>query len=206
MFYAILIASMALTGLANALRGAGLGGSSSNYLRPVVGLCAGAASFAVSGHLIPSALLAAFIWLFLTQPWGRWFMIGEGARELSFAGSESARRIEQYWEIPIERITDRIFEYRSGWSDAAAWLISASVFALPMTILLSPWWALMPPLMILIYIIGVAALTIKHHVRPCEAATGALIGAMAVLIAGCAPPPKHWTDITNGVGQIIKDR
>jgi hypothetical protein len=197
MIWLIAIASMAALAAINALRGSGLG-----WLRPVVGAAAGGASYLAGSPIIAAAILAGGLWLWLTQPWGRWYMLGQGARELS--GSPN------WWEKPIERLADKAFPKHRDRADALAWLISGTAFALPLAVLASPFWLVLTPATVAIYAASLAAVKIGPHVRVGEAGKGALIGLLAVILAGCAVPYREpepdWGGISREVGRIINTR
>jgi hypothetical protein len=195
-FALILIATATIAAL-NALRGSGFG-----WLRPVIGAAAGLASWFAGSPIIAAAILAGGLWLWLTQPWGRWYMLGQGARELS--GSPN------WWEKPIERLADKAFPKHRDLADALAWLISGTAFALPLAVFASPFWLVLTPITIAVYAASLAAITVGPHVRVGEAGKGALIGLMAVLLAGCAVPyrePKpDWAGVSREVGRILNER
>jgi hypothetical protein len=195
-FALILIATATIAAL-NALRGSGLG-----WLRPVVGAAAGGASYLAGSPIIAAAILAGGLWLWLTQPWGRWYMLGQGARELS--GSPN------WWERPIESIADRAFPKHHDRADALAWLISGTAFALPLIVFASPFWLVLTPATVAIYAASLAVITLGPHVRVGEAGKGALIGLMAVLLAGCAVPYREpqpdWAGVSREVGRILNER
>lgn len=191
----IAFASMAALAVINAVRGSGLG-----WLRPVVGGVAGLAAWLAGSPIITAAIVAGGLWLWLTQPWGRWYTLGQGARELS--GSPNV------WEKPIEQIADRAFPKHRDRADALAWLISGTVFALPLAVLASPFWLVLTPATIAIYAASLAAVKIGPHVRVGETGKGALIGLLAVLLAGCAAPRHNtnWGAISHEVGRNINQR
>lgn len=99
--------AMIACGWLNAIRGGGQG-----WMRPVVGLAAGLFAFAAGETLHGSGIIAAGIWLWLTQPWGRWYMIGAGERDWSNGANA--------WEAPIERFADRVFPNHRSRADALA--------------------------------------------------------------------------------------
>jgi hypothetical protein len=193
-FALILIATATIAAL-NALRGSGQG-----WLRPVVGAAAGLASYLAGSPIITAAILAGGVWLWLTQPWGRWYMLGQGEREWS--GSPN------WWEKPIEQLADRAFPNHRDRADALAWLISGTAFALPLAVFASPFWLALTPITIGIYAASLAAVTVGPHVRVGEAGKGALIGLMAVILAGCAAPQRepNWGAISREVGRSINQR
>jgi hypothetical protein len=195
MIWFIAIASMAVVSALNALRGSGLG-----WLRPVVGAAAGGASYLAGSPIIAAAILAGGLWLWLTQPWGRWYMLGQGDRAL--AGSPN------WWEKPIERLADKAFPKHRDRADALAWLISGTAFALPLAVLASPFWLVLTPATVAIYAASLAAVKIGPHVRVGEAGKGALIGLLAVILAGCAAPQRepNWGAISHEVGRSINQR
>jgi hypothetical protein len=176
----------------NALRGSGQG-----WMRPVVAAAAGLASWLAGSPILTSGIVAAGLWLWLTQPWGRWYMLGQGERELSGPAN--------WWEKPIEQIADRAFPNHRDRADALAWLISGTAFALPLIVLASPLWLVLTPLAIAIYAVALSGLSVGAHVRVSEAGKGALIGLLAVLLAGCAQPRNHWADVSSGVA-IVTDK
>jgi hypothetical protein len=192
MIWLIAIASMAVVAVINAVRGSGLG-----WLRPVVGAAAGGASYLAGSPIIAAAILAAGLWLWLSQPWGRWYTLGQGDR--SWSGSPD------WWEKPIEQISDRAFPKHRDRADALAWLISGTAFALPLAVFASPFWLILTPATVAIYAASLAAVKIGPHVRVGEAGKGALIGLMAVLLAGCAAPRDRtdWGGISREVGRTI---
>jgi hypothetical protein len=191
----IAFASMAALALINAVRGSGLG-----WLRPVVGAAAGLASWFAGSPIITAAIVAGGLWLWLTQPWGRWYTLGQVDRDLS--GSPNA------WEKPIEQLADRAFPKHRDRADALAWLISGTVFALPLAVFASPFWLALTPITIGIYAASLAAVTVGPHVRVGEAGKGAMIGLLAVILAGCAAPQRepNWGAISREVGRSINQR
>jgi hypothetical protein len=195
-FALILIATATIAAL-NALRGSGQG-----WMRPVVGAAAGLASYLAGSPIITAGIVAGGVWLWLTQPWGRWYTLGQDDRALS--GSANA------WEKPIERIADRAFLNHRDRADALAWFISGTVFALPLIVLASPFWLVLTPITIAIYAVSLAVITLGPHVRVGEAGKGALIGLMAVLLAGCAVPYREpqpdWAGVSREVGRILNER
>jgi hypothetical protein len=192
-FALILIATATIAAL-NALRGSGFG-----WLRPVIGAAAGLASWLAGSPILTAAIVAGGVWLWLTQPWGRWYMLGQGEREWS--GPANA------WEKPIERIADHVSRNRRN-ADALAWLISGTAFALPLAVFASPFWLVLTPITIAIYAVSLAVVTIGPHVRVGEAGKGALIGLLAVILAGCAAPQRepNWGAISREVGRSINQR
>jgi hypothetical protein len=195
-FALILIATATIAAL-NALRGSGQG-----WMRPVVGAAAGLASYLAGSPIIAAAIVAGGVWLWLTQPWGRWYMLGQGDR--AWAGSPN------WWEKPIEQLADRVFPKHRDRADALAWFISGTAFALPLIVLASPFWLALTPITIGIYAASLAAITVGPHVRVGEAGKGALIGLLAVLLAGCAVPYREpqpdWAGVSREVGRILNER
>jgi hypothetical protein len=179
----------------NAVRGSGLG-----WLRPVVGAAAGLASWFAGSPIITAAIVAGGVWIWLTQPWGRWYTLGQVDRDLS--GSPN------WWEKPIESIADRAFPKHRDRADALAWLISGTAFALPLAVFASPFWLALTPITIGIYAASLAAVTVGPHVRVGEAGKGALIGLLAVMLAGCAVPRDRtdWGGVSREVGRNINSR
>jgi hypothetical protein len=178
----------------NSLRGSGAG-----WLRPVIGAAAGLASWFAGSPIITAAIVAGGLWLWLTQPWGRWYTLGQGERDWS--GSPDA------WEKPIEQLADRAFPKHRDRADALAWLISGTVFALPLAVFASPFWLVLTPATVAIYAAALATITLGPHVRVGEAGKGALIGLLAVLLAGCAVPYREpqpdWGGISREVGRNL---
>ena len=191
----IAFASMAALAIINAVRGSGLG-----WLRPVVGAAAGLASWFAGSPNVTAAIVAGGLWLWLTQPWGRWYALGQVDRDLS--GSAN------WWEKPIEQLADRAFPERRDLADALAWFISGTAFALPLAVLASPFWLALTPITIGIYAASLAAITVGPHVRVGEAGKGAIIGLLAVILAGCAAPQRepNWGAISREVGRTINQR
>lgn len=190
MIWLLAIVSMAALATLNALRGSGFG-----WMRPVVGVAAGLAAWLAGSPIVTAAIVAGGIWLWLTQPWGRWYMLGQGERDWSgFA---------IWWELPIERFADRVCPNHRDRADALAWLISGTAFALPLVIFASPFWLVLTPATVAIYAATLIVFKIGLHVRMGEAGKGALIGLLAVLLAGCAQPQSRWTDLTRGVSAVI---
>lgn len=191
----IAIASMAALAILNAVRGSGAG-----WLRPVIGAAAGLASWLAGSPILAAAIVAAGLWLWLTQPWGRWYTLGQADRDLS--GSPN------WWEKPIEQIADRAFPKHRDRADALAWLISGTAFALPLVVFASPLWLILTPATIVIYAVSLAVITLGPHVRVGEAGKGALIGLLAVILAGCAAPQHNtdWGAISREVGRNINQR
>jgi hypothetical protein len=179
----------------NALRGSGAG-----WLRPVIGAAAGLASYLAGSPILTAAIVASGLWLWLTQPWGRWYTLGQADRTLS--GSANP------WEKPIESIADRAFPERRDLADALAWLISGTAFALPLAVFASPFWLVLTPITVAIYAASLAVITLGPHVRVGEAGKGALIGLLAVILAGCAAPQRepNWGAISREVGRTINQR
>ena len=191
----VAFASVAALAIINAVRGSGLG-----WLRPVVAAAAGLASWFAGSPIITAAIVAGGLWLWLTQPWGRWYTLGQVDRDLS--GSPNA------WEKPIEQLADRAFPKHRDRADALAWLISGTAFALPLAVFASPFWLALTPITIGIYAASLAAVTVGPHVRVGEAGKGALIGLLAVILAGCAAPQRepNWGAISREVGRSINQR
>lgn len=192
MIWLIAFASMAALATLNAFRGSGLG-----WLRPVVGVVAGLAAWLAGSPIIAAAILAGGLWLWLTQPWGRWYLLGQGARDWS--GSPN------WWEKPIERIADRVFPKHRDRADALAWLISGTVFAIPLAVFSSPWWLILAPATVAIYAVTLRFFKTGPHVRAAEIAKGAFIGAIVILLVGCAAPQREpdWGTISREVGRAI---
>ncbi len=194
MIWLITIASMAALAVLNALRGSGQG-----WMRPVVGVTAGVAAWLAGSPIITAGIVAGGLWLWLTQPWGRWYALGQASRDLS--GPANA------WEKPIERIADRAFPNHRDRADALAWLISGTAFAVPLIVLASPFWLVLTPATVAIYAASLAAVKIGPHVRVGEAGKGALIGLLAVILAGCAVPYREpqpdWGGISREVGRNL---
>jgi hypothetical protein len=194
LFVVIALVTAAACALVNAIRGGGQG-----WMRPIVGIVAGLGHLAVTMQIIPSVIITAGIWLWLTQPWGRWYTLGHGARELSGAPNR--------WEKPIERIADQLFSEQRGKADALAWLMSGTVFALPLIIFSSLWWLILTPATVCIYALSIKLVSMGPHVRVGEIVKGAAIGLIAVLLVGCAVPYREpqpdWGGITREVGRNI---
>jgi hypothetical protein len=195
MTWLLTFGAMAVVSVLNAVRGSGFG-----WLRPVVGAAAGLASYLAGSPIITAGIVAGGVWLWLTQPWGRWYMLGQGDRALS--GSPN------WWELPIERIADRAFPKHRDRADALAWLISGTAFALPLIVFASPFWLVLTPATVAIYAASLAVITLGPHVRVGEAGKGALIGLLAVILAGCAAPQREpdWAGVSREVGRIINER
>jgi hypothetical protein len=193
MIWLITIASMVALAVLNALRGSGQG-----WMRPVVGVAAGVAAWLAGSPIITAGIVAGGLWLWLTQPWGRWYMLGQGERDWS--GSPN------WLEKPIERFTDDIYPDQRSLSDALAWLISGTLFALPLIVLASPFWLFLTPLTIGIYAASLAVVTLGPHVRVGEAGKGALIGLLTVILAGCGAVQcgLDWGVITSSLGVPVK--
>ena len=191
----IAFASIAIVSALNAFRGSGAG-----WLRPVIGATAGLASWLAGSPILAAAIVAGGLWLWLTQPWGRWYTLGQADRALS--GAPNA------WEKPIEQIADRAFPKNRDRADALAWLISGTVFALPLVVFASPFWLVLTPATVAIYAASLATITLGPHVRVGEAGKGALIGLLAVILAGCAAPRHNtdWGGISREVGRNINQR
>jgi hypothetical protein len=191
----VAFASVAALAIINAVRGSGLG-----WLRPVVAAAAGLASWFAGSPIITAAIVAGGLWLWLTQPWGRWYTLGQVDRDLS--GSPNV------WEKPIEQLADRAFPKHRDRADALAWLISGTAFALPLAVFASPFWLALTPITIGIYAASLAAVTVGPHVRVGEAGKGAMIGLLAVILAGCAAPQRepNWGAISREVGRSINQR
>lgn len=195
MIWLLAIASMVALATINALRGSGFG-----WMRPVVGAAAGLAAWLAGSPITTAAIVAGGLWFWLTQPWGRWYMLGQGERDWSGPAN--------WWEQPIERIADRTFPNQKGRADALAWLISGTAFALPLIVFASPFWLILTPTTIAIYAVSLAVVTIGPHVRVGEAGKGALIGLLAVFLAGCAAPQRQpdWAGVARGVSVVIGDK
>jgi hypothetical protein len=195
MIWLITIASMVALAVLNALRGSGQG-----WMRPVVGVAAGVAAWLAGSPIITTGIVAGGLWLWLTQPWGRWYALGQVDRDLS--GSPNA------WEKPIEQLADRAFPRHRDMADALAWFISGTAFALPLIVFASPFWLALTPITIGIYAASLAAVTVGPHVRVGEAGKGAIIGLLAVILAGCAAPQRepNWGAISREVGRSINQR
>ena len=191
----ITIIAAATCAALNALRGSGFG-----WLRPVVGAAAGLASWLAGSPIITAAIVAGGLWLWLTQPWGRWYTLGQVDRDLS--GSPNA------WEKPIEQLADKAFPKHRDRADALAWLMSGTAFVLPLAVFASPFWLALTPITIGIYAASLAAVTVGPHVRVGEAGKGALIGLLAVMLAGCAVPRDRtdWGGVSREVGRNINSR
>jgi hypothetical protein len=191
----IAFASMAIVSALNAVRGSGLG-----WLRLVVGAVAGGAAWLAGSPIITAAIVAGGLWLWLTQPWGRWYTLGQADRDLSGPAN--------WWEQMIERVADKVFPDDRDRADALAWIISGTVFALPLAVFASPFWLMLTPATVAIYAASLAAVKIGPHVRVGEAGKGALIGLLAVILAGCAAPRHNtdWGGISREVGRNINQR
>ena len=72
----------------------------------------------------------------------------------------------------------------------------------------SPWWLVLTPATVAIYAASLAAVKIGPHVRVGEAGKGALIGLLAVILAGCAAPRHNtdWGAISHEVGRNLNNR
>jgi hypothetical protein len=190
----VIIVTAALCGLVHWLRGQYAGG-----LRFAVGGAAGAGAAFASADWIAGAMTAVGVLVFLLQPWGRWFSLGNRPRDL--AGEPS------WYEALIERAANMVKDRFS--SDALAWWLSATLFVLPLATLVSPLWLVLPPVMIAIYagFWSIDQRLPKQNPIPwSEAATGLLIGALAVLLAGCAAPERQpdWGGIAREIGNITR--
>jgi hypothetical protein len=153
----IILAAAVILGVLNAVRGSG-----HQWLRFVMGAAAGAtALYQGSGYWLAAAQ-AIGVYVFMVQAWGRWYTFDHGER--SWSGDPS------WYEKIIERI--------GGSSDYACWAISASVFAVPLAVLVSPLWFLLGPLVPALYAMS-WEMNFKNPITGGEAAAGALIGALA---------------------------
>lgn len=191
MILIIALATALACGAVNALRGSGQG-----WLRPVVALVAGLGHLAATEQLAPSLIIAAGLWLWLSQPWGRWYNLGHGERAWSGPPNQ--------WEAAIEQIADRAFPGQRDRADALSWLISGTVFALPLVALSSPWWLVLTPATIGIYAFALREASMGPHVRAGEIWKGAMIGLIAVLLAGCAQPRQpDWAGVAREAGRIV---
>ena len=190
MIYIIAFSTLLACAVANAFRGSGAG-----WLRPVIGALAGAGALAATGNIVPALIVAGGVWLWLMQPWGQWYAFGW----------RPDRPLSQY-ESQIERIARIAVKNEPGLS-ITAWSISATLFSLPLAVLASPWWLLLGPLSVLLYNITFRFAGQGPHVRYGEISKGALIGLMAVMLAGCAVPYREpapdWGGISREVGRII---
>jgi len=188
----IIIIAAATCAALNAIRGSGAG-----WLRPVIGAAAGLASWLAGSPILTAAIVAAGLWLWLTQPWGRWYTLGQADRDLSGPAN--------WYEQIIERVADRVFPDDRDRDDAFAWLISGTVFALPLVVFASPFWLILTPATIVIYAVSLAVISLGPHVRIGEAGKGALIGLLAVILAGCAQPrhETNWGAISREVSRTI---
>lgn len=188
---ALAIGAALVIGALHALRGAG-----AQWLRFVIAALAGLAGFMAGLSPLVAMAQGAGVLVFLVQPWGRWYMLGAGER--AWAGPPSG------YETAIERIVDRLYPPRtrqlthSARADALAWLISAGLFTLPLAALVSPWWMILPPATVALYALALMLAGLGPHARLAEAAKGALIGLLAVLLAGCAQPHRSgaiWWEV-----------
>ncbi|UNJ22067.1 hypothetical protein [Microcystis phage vB_MweS-yong2] len=184
------ITSALAIGALHAIRGGG-----AQWLRFVIAGLAGLAGFAAGLAPLLAAAQSGGVLLYLVQPWGRWYMLGAGDR--GWSGPPGR------YEAALERLADRLYPPRapqlthSARADALAWLISASLFALPLAALVSPWWIIIAPATVGLYGLALMLAGLGPHVRLAEAAKGAIIGLLAVLLAGCAQPA--------GRGSILHD-
>ena len=155
----ILLVSAAVLGGLNALRGAGL-----QWLRYVIAAVAGGLALLQGGGYALAGAQAAGVLVFLLQPWGRWYTLGHGDRAWSGGPSD--------YEQSIERI--------GGSSDYLCWAISATLFSLPLALLVSPVWLLAGPVAPLLYALSWATGS-PAAIRGGEACTGVLLASLAVL-------------------------
>jgi hypothetical protein len=157
-----------LAGL-NALRGAG-----NQWLRFVIAGVSGAAAYAYGASALVACIQALGVWVFLIQPWGRWYTLNHVSR--SDLGPPSP------YEVVVEEF--------GGSQDAVCWAISAALFSLPLVILVSPLWAL---LCVAVPAVYAAAWKLSvggrfwGPIRYGEAATGAVLALLSVVSYAAAP-------------------
>lgn len=174
----------------NAFRGAG-----NQWLRYVIAVAAGAVTYFAGGSILISAMTGAFMFVYFIQPWGRWYTLNRVERDIN---------PQDQYEKTIESISD-FGERRRDW---LAWLISGSLFTLPLTVLASLWWALLPVVTVLIYeIVWRINKDNPNTIRVGELVKGFAVGILCVLLAGCAVPYREpqpdWGGITREVGRNI---
>jgi hypothetical protein len=190
----VALSAFIVSGL-NMLRGAG-----AQPLRYVIAAVCGLAGGL--GACQPPALAAAQavgVLVFLVQPWGRWYMLGRGPRNL--AGPPSA----------YERVIERV----GGGSDHVCWLISATVFVLPLAIVIGPAWLLLPILLVAAYEATARFAPRGYRIRAGEGLFGAALGAFSALpklgasalvllcLTACAKPRDPWAGYSRAAGEIM---
>lgn len=161
-----LIAAVVLGGL-NALRGRG-----NQWLRYVIAAVAGALALVHGGGYATAAVQAAGVLVFMLQPWGRWYTLERGQR--IWAGEPSG------YEKFIERI--------GGSDDFLCWMASASIFALPLAVLVSPSWICVAVALPAAYAASWAALD-DNQIVGGEAAAGVPLAVLALLAHVVWPSP-----------------
>lgn len=158
-----------LAGL-NALRGAG-----HQWLRFVIAWFSGAAAHAYGAGALVACVQALGVWVFLIQPWGRWYTINHVSRGDLGPPSE--------YEAVVEKL--------GGGQDAICWAISAALFSLPLVILVSPLWALLcvavPAVYAAAWKLSVDGPSFWGPIRYGEAATGAVLALLSVVSYAAAP-------------------
>ena len=157
-----------LAGL-NALRGAG-----NQWLRFVIAGVSGASAYAYGASTLIACIQALGVWVFLIQPWGRWYTINHVSRS----------------DLGPPSLYETVVEEFGGGQDAVCWAISAALFSLPLVILVSPLWALLcvavPAAYAAAWKLSVNG-TFWGPIRYGEAATGAVLALLSVVSYAAAP-------------------
>lgn len=153
----VVLAAAVILGVLNAVRGSG-----HQWLRFVMGATTGGiALYQGSGYWLAAAQ-AIGVYLFMVQAWGRWYTFDHGER--SWSGDPS------WYEKIIERI--------GGRDDYLCWTISASVFAVPLAVFVSPMWLFLGPSVPALYFLS-WEIGFKNPIRGGEIAAGVVIGILA---------------------------
>jgi hypothetical protein len=179
MWWIILSLACLAAGFINALRGGGLG-----WLRWVLGAFAGGLNFVLSQDLLHAATVGLGVAVFMTQPWGRWYLFDKEKRLWS---GEPNR-----YEAVVESVFDRYFPQRET-PEVLAWTTSATLFSAPLALfMLNPLYLLLGPLLVAVYYslhrldwVGLTdRLWFTHgRIRVSEFAFGVLLGVFVVLMA-----------------------
>lgn len=193
MTVALAILSAAIMAVLNAVRGSGY-----QWLRFVIAAVAGAVSWLAGTEPVEAAVLGACVFIFMIQPWGRWYTLNRKDRDLNPA---------DWYERAIEWLSD-LGGVRRDW---LAWGISAALFTLPLIVLVSPWWAVLPALMLAVYEISWRTWTgwvATTPIRLAEFYKGAVLGLLCVILAGCATYTErspYWSGVAREVGRTVND-
>lgn len=174
MLIVVTLLAMVAVGLTHALRGHGIKGFERWTVGIVCALAFYGAAYVITQNptnyrsIIGALLVGAGVTAFLSQSWGRWHTFARLPREASGP------------PVGLEKTIEGLFgNKQSAGNDALCWLVSAFIFALPLIVFGNLVWAVLAPVMVVLYYVA-WQVNKANAIRTAELLSGALIGALSV--------------------------